>query len=704
MPPRLCLASCGLVFALASAGPRAQGAVRHWEVRTTLRVPRHGHGAATFKDRLYVLGGQSTTGQRLDTVEILSPKSTTVQMGIKLPRRISALQAASFDNDLWSIGGIENGRPIPYLYEFDRSRWKPGASMRTARARFAVVVYRDDPIVFGGWTAAGATKLVEWYEESVDRWHALPSMPAARHGHQAVLVGDKAYIMGGADQDGRPLRSTWIYDARAKSWAVCPSPNCDQIEDHIDGCAYRDADGTVVLLGGTGSGQMSWQGRAVELLDLRGSEPRWRAGTPLSSPVTEATATMLDGRSYLIGSGVFPNEQQPSGVVRRSKSIEIDTAKVSQGFPIETLMTHPPLAAGRRFPLVVFSHGLQDKAANYDQVAEQIAALGFLVARPQCDCFSPEQYGVLLVATADSVRKHALWGAHHDGRVVFGGFSAGGSGAILAGSRAPAEAVFGLAAWAGCSPPMIRCGAKSAVVQAAPRVRCPTLLIATEGDPLGTSANSRWIYDNLTAADRLRSLLIVRGNHHGGVGSGRGFADVGYTADQSGRLLQERTFRYVGAFLEAVILHGPADPVPLDYAATAAGLDVVVGAHSRNDPALVAAFFDFASPTLYIASTARSAVGAELTLGVLGHPSSALALLASLGTGDFQIDLLGRLLLDPMFMIVEPVWIPATGIASRQLAFPPMPVLPPLHFQGLGSSSTSVSGFAISRWRRSVKL
>ena len=63
--------------------------------------------------------------------------------------------------------------------------------------------------VFGGEAPTGTFNTVERYYRWTDAWETAPSMPTARHGLAAAVVGDTIYVIGGGPTAGLSVSSRW---------------------------------------------------------------------------------------------------------------------------------------------------------------------------------------------------------------------------------------------------------------------------------------------------------------------------------------------------------------------------------------------------------------------------------------------------------------------------------------------------------------
>ena len=262
-----------------------------------------------------------------------------------------------------------------------------------------------------------------------------------------------------------------------------------------------------------------------------------------------------------------------------------------------------PAIRGRRFPLVVFSHGYSNWATGYADLSEGLASHGYVVAaidHADADPSNPATRGasfaMVLVsrpadqrAVIDQLRSRARTGALADvydpDRIALIGYSMGGYGAIATagagldpkspllgfapgrllaadadGAPLEASAPLGVKAlvlfapWGGAPP--LRAWSAAGLSH----IRTPTLMIDGDRDDVSDYPDGvRWIYDHLTGADRY--LLVYENARHNIVGDGvvavadRDFAAVEHYEEpvwRRDRLLAINR-HFVIAFLDKVL-------------------------------------------------------------------------------------------------------------------------------------------------------
>lgn len=233
---------------------------------------------------------------------------------------------------------------------------------------------------------------------------------------------------------------------------------------------------------------------------------------------------------------------------------------VASGRQFGTAFAKAAPIKGQAFPLVVFSHGYNNWATGYIDLAESLASNGYVVAViDHRDELTPtggkaqNSFGMVQYARSTDQRfviaeltrrseTGPLAGVYDPSRIALMGYSMGGYGAMITAgagidptSPQLRAADNPLAVFAEGSP-LIAQGAPpglKAVVAMAPwgassktwrdsgmaKVRTPTLFIVGDHDDVsGYGPGVKWIYEHETGADRW--MLVYQNAHHNIAGDG----------------------------------------------------------------------------------------------------------------------------------------------------------------------------------------
>ena len=249
--------------------------------------------------------------------------------------------AASEGHQSWTFFVIGGFGGLDRVEEYDDStgRWQrmPDLPVRVDHPMAATVrgLQSNAPqglFVFGGYSGSASARSFR-FDLTTDRWEEIAPMPAPRAAAAAVAVGDRIFIVGGAD-GGRLIAPTYEYNVSTQRWrtvAAIPTPR-----DHLAAVAL---DGNVCAVGGR---RLSM---SLNLATFECYDPRADAWTRLPDAPTArggVGAAVYDRRVYFVGG------EQPSGTFR---DVEIYDARTN------TWRRGPDLPTARHGIAVVASSG-----------------------------------------------------------------------------------------------------------------------------------------------------------------------------------------------------------------------------------------------------------------------------------------------------------------------------------------------------------
>ena len=229
-----------------------------WQSHVPMDVARFSLAAATVNDRLYAIGGVDGSCPSspcafgpLNTVEVFNPLVTIIAEfeqawtpRAPMTTRRESLAAATVNGKIYAIGGhTSGGDAVASMESYDPAinAWSMRASMSGPRARMAAAVIDNTIYVVGGIATAGgggATALatVEAYDALSDTWTAKAPMLSARNSPAAAAVNGTLYVIGG---DG--TGSVEAYDPATDTWtakATMPSGGGSHTAVALNGLIY----------------------------------------------------------------------------------------------------------------------------------------------------------------------------------------------------------------------------------------------------------------------------------------------------------------------------------------------------------------------------------------------------------------------------------------------------------------------------------
>jgi actin-like ATPase involved in cell morphogenesis len=140
--------------------------------------------------------------------------------------------AAAVKGLVYVVGGLtETVRGTSDVFVYDRgiNQWRPGPPLPEPLHHPAVVAYRGEPVVIGGWVPEGSDLIANpsaaVYVLRGSAWEELASLPEPRAAAAAAVVGDEIVLMGGQNASGELMDSTEIFDGESwRAGAPIPTP------------------------------------------------------------------------------------------------------------------------------------------------------------------------------------------------------------------------------------------------------------------------------------------------------------------------------------------------------------------------------------------------------------------------------------------------------------------------------------------------
>jgi glucose/arabinose dehydrogenase/N-acetylneuraminic acid mutarotase len=206
---------------------------------------------------------------------------------------------------LYVVAGKTSAAHLRSMYVYDPGvdTWSTAASLPTAYPAVenpAVVAYNGKLYVFGGSTDAfaGATGASAVFDPATQKWTMLATMPTARGGPAAAVIGTKIYVVGGMTATGASLSSLSIYNPSTNTWTTGASMSTRRDNPgaaalggklYVFGGRTRNADGTTV------DGRLT----TVEAYDVGTNS--WSAKAPMPTGRRTMAVGLLNGRAQLMG-------------------------------------------------------------------------------------------------------------------------------------------------------------------------------------------------------------------------------------------------------------------------------------------------------------------------------------------------------------------------------------------------------------------
>lgn len=200
-------------------------------------------GAAVAGDALYVYGGH-TGGAHRYSKENLSLRFSRLKLdapseweSLPVGPGLQGSALVAHQGKLYRVGGAsalnaadQKEQLISYA-DFDRfdpatKQWTKLAPLPEPRSSHDAVVVGDLLYVVGGWNLASKHDANTWYDtawvadltQEKPEWKELPKQPFKRRALAAAAVDGKVYAIGGMSEQG-PSLDVHIYDPKSQSWS-----------------------------------------------------------------------------------------------------------------------------------------------------------------------------------------------------------------------------------------------------------------------------------------------------------------------------------------------------------------------------------------------------------------------------------------------------------------------------------------------------
>jgi N-acetylneuraminic acid mutarotase len=185
-----------------------------WQEIKAMPTSRGALAANFINDILYVVGGQDSSRNTVNTNEAYDPKSETWIERQPMPTSRHHLTSAVVDGKLYVIGGRQTDKSPDVnigtneVYDPRLDKWTSLESMPTKRSGLAAASLGNNVFVFGGelpfkdGEPLRTFDNTEIYHPTTDTWTSGSPLPTARHGLAAAEVNGTIYVIGGGPDPG----------------------------------------------------------------------------------------------------------------------------------------------------------------------------------------------------------------------------------------------------------------------------------------------------------------------------------------------------------------------------------------------------------------------------------------------------------------------------------------------------------------------
>jgi len=285
---------------------------------STTAPASHGHSAVTYKNCLYIYGGDVKDNKRISDIHkhsLVSGTWSKINAKGQIPEARSGQSAVVHNGHLYVFGGRDGRTYYADLYSFSFSTrvWSKvdtRGSLVKRRYRHTAVVYERKMYIFGGeFGSECCYNDLYCFDFETNTWSEVQAngdIPEPRSGHSAVMNNGKMYVFGGRNQDPHYFADIHQFDFATKTWTKVPvvGPTPPRTYNHSS-FYYRNSlyvfggYGTDGVDSGPGTGhrhselyEFAFDTNQWFLAQTRGKKPSARLGHTIS---------FINGSLYLYG-------------------------------------------------------------------------------------------------------------------------------------------------------------------------------------------------------------------------------------------------------------------------------------------------------------------------------------------------------------------------------------------------------------------
>ena len=252
---------------VTSVSVALENAAKQWMPRTEMPTARFSFGTCVVDGKVFAIGGEVDKfgDTAIATVEMYDPKTDTWERKADMPTARAGVSTLVVDGKIYAIGGgkgkksqvgagwVHSGKLLPTIEMYDpvTDTWTQKADLPVPRCSSNSTCIVDGKIYIIGGVAAnrkqGRLDSVDVYDPATDTWTEAKSMNHARAGASVSVVNGKIYVMGGVgwpqipNHPGPFLSSVEVFDPETNHWkeiAEMPTPKGFHTASVIDGKIY----------------------------------------------------------------------------------------------------------------------------------------------------------------------------------------------------------------------------------------------------------------------------------------------------------------------------------------------------------------------------------------------------------------------------------------------------------------------------------
>jgi N-acetylneuraminic acid mutarotase len=272
------------------------------------------HTATLYQDKIYVIGGFANTLDNItnyNTVYIYNITNNTWSQGTNVVKGIRNHTATLYQDKIYVIGGQTSTTYFntTYIYDIPNNTWSRSMNVPTPISRHATILYHNHIYNVGGRTTNEVClKTVYTYslgydisdihvntpkktivEGEMGEIEYKANIPIAVRSHTTTLYQDKIYVIGG--YNGKTLNTMYIYDIASDTWSQ--GANVPKIIFLHTATLYQDK---IYVIGGYDG---TTYFNTTYIYDITNNT--WSTGANVPIAISQHTATLYQDKIYVIG-------------------------------------------------------------------------------------------------------------------------------------------------------------------------------------------------------------------------------------------------------------------------------------------------------------------------------------------------------------------------------------------------------------------
>lgn len=310
-------------------------------------------GAATVGSDIYALGGYFGTPHKyskdFQAGELWRLRDGASKWETLQPMEMGAqgLALVAHQGQLYRVGGMvaENDsrkpstlRSVPTVARFRPGRgvWESLADLPTGRSSHDAIVVGDRIFVIGGWELRGknqpvwhSTMLIGHLGGTRPEWETA-TVPFKRRGLALAQLGSRVAVIGGMNESGKITSRVDLYNPKTRRWSRAP-----------------DFPGTGFGVAATGKGNTLYASGAKGVLyKFEDGAPNWQKVGKWASPRFFHRLVMKDSQNVIALGGI--RGRRAEGRVRVTESLPVEPPKKTAGYRLSSYRFANPLRAKNR--------------------------------------------------------------------------------------------------------------------------------------------------------------------------------------------------------------------------------------------------------------------------------------------------------------------------------------------------------------------